>query len=168
MPGTKSTKQQLQENGHFANVCKSKTVNRMRIEDVLNNNTVSRPEKDQIQSVNDIFQIDFHKAILLVQGQPIDFIIDTSSPVTKFLPLFNPKETHKTTTCFVDVNKNPVKFKGEAMMEVRTETSEETLPILTTENRNTHPLMGLDWLDKLEIGLQGNKNTGIIMLMKGV
>ena len=168
MPGTKSTKQQLHENGHFAKVCKSKAVNRMRIEDVLNNNTVSRPEKDQIQSVNDIFRIDFHKATLLVQGQPIDFIIDTSSPVTKFLPLFNPKETHKTTTCFVDVNKNPVKFKGEAMMEVRTETSEETLPILTTENRNTHPLMGLDWLDKLEIGLQGNKNTGIIMLMKGV
>ena len=41
------------------------------------------------------------------------------------------KETTKT---FVDVNKNPIKFKGEAMVEVKTEKSKETLPILITEN----------------------------------
>ena len=47
-------------------------------------------------------------------------------------------------------------------MEVKTEKSKEVLPILITENRNTQPLLGLDWLDKMEIGLQGNKNTNII------
>ena len=31
-----------------------------------------------------------------------------------------------------------------------------------TENKNTQPLLGLDWLGKLEIGLQGNKNTNSI------
>ena len=30
------------------------------------------------------------------------------------------------------------------------------------ENNNTQPLLGLVWLDKLEIGLQGNTNTNII------
>ena len=38
----------------------------------------------------------------------------------------------------------------------------EVLPILITENKNTQPLLGLDWLDKMEIELQGNKNNNII------
>ena len=62
----------------------------------------------------------------------------------------------------VEVNKNPIKFKGETMVEVRTVKNKITLPILLTENKNTQPLLGLDWLDKLEIGLQGNTNTNII------
>ena len=48
------------------------------------------------------------------------------------------------------------------MVEVKTEKSKITLLILITENKNTQPLLGLDWLDKLEIGLQGNTNTTII------
>ena len=48
------------------------------------------------------------------------------------------------------------------MVEVKTEISKETLPILITENKNTQPLLGLDWLDKLEIGLQGSKKTNVI------
>ena len=36
------------------------------------------------------------------------------------------------------------------------------LPILITENNDTQPLLGLDCLDKLEIGLKGNRNTNII------
>ena len=55
----------------------------------------------------------------------------------------------------MNVNKNPIKFKGEAKVEVKTEKRKEILPILFTENKNTQPLLGLDWLDKLEIGLQG-------------
>ena len=34
--------------------------------------------------------------------------------------------------------------------------------MLITENKNTQPLLGLDWLDKLEIGVQGSKNSNII------
>ena len=60
------------------------------------------------------------------------------------------------------MNKNPIKFQDETMVEVKTEKSKITLPILITENKNTQPLLGLDWLDKLEIGLQGNTNTNII------
>ena len=48
------------------------------------------------------------------------------------------------------------------MVEVKTEKSKITLPILITENKNTQPLLGLDWLDKLEIGLQGSTSTNII------
>ena len=60
------------------------------------------------------------------------------------------------------MNKNPIRFKGEALVEVKTEKFQETLSILITENENTQPLLGLDWLDQLEIGLQGNNNTNII------
>ena len=48
------------------------------------------------------------------------------------------------------------------MFEVKTEKSKEILPILITENKNTQPKLGLDWLDKLEIGLQGSKKTNVI------
>ena len=148
--------------GHFAKACKSKTVSRVQKESSTDSNTESWPEIDHIQSVNSINRIDFYKAILLVQGQPIDFIIDTGSPVTIIPPIIKTAEIHKTTKSFVDVNKNPIKFKGEAMVEVKTEKRNITLPILITANKNTQPLLGLDWLDKLEIGLQGNKSTNII------
>ena len=148
--------------GHFAKMCKSKTVSRIQKDPSTDSNTESWPEVDHIQSVNGINRVDFYKAILWVQGQPIEFIIDTGSPVTILPPIINPSEIHKTTQCFVDVNKNPKKFKGEAMVEVKTEKTKETLPILITENKNTQPLLGLDWVDKLEIGLQGNKSTNII------
>ena len=48
------------------------------------------------------------------------------------------------------------------MVEVKREKNRVTLPILITANKNTQSLLGLDWLDKLGIGLQGNKNTNII------
>ena len=47
------------------------------------------------------------------------------------------------------------------MVEVKTERTKVSLPILITEKDNTQPLLGLDWLDKLEIGLQGNSETNI-------
>ena len=148
--------------GHFAKVCKSKTVSRVQKEPSTDSNTKSWPEIDHIQSVNGINWIDFYKAILLVQGKPIEIIIDTGSPVTIIPPIIKTAEIHKTTKSFVDLNKNPIKFKGEVMVEVKTEKSKVTLPILIPANKNTQPLLGLDWLDKLEIGLQGNKNTNII------
>ena len=45
---------------------------------------------------------------------------------------------------------------------MKTEKCQKTLSILITENENTQPLLGLDWLDQLEIGLQGNNNTNMI------
>ena len=68
----------------------------------------------------------------------------------------NPKDIKTTPKRYIDVNNNPIKFKGEAMDEVKTERNKMTLPILITETENTQPLLGLDWLDKLEIGLEGN------------
>ena len=109
-----------------------------------------------------------HKSCRLLQsypiggGQPIEFIIDTGSPVTIIPPIINPKEINVTSKCFVDVNKNTIKFKGETMVEVKTEKTKITLPILITEKKNTQPLLRLDWLDKLEIGLQGSHETNII------
>ena len=127
--------------GHFAKVCKSKTVSRIKEMTSSDSSTEPWPEIDHIQSVNGVNRVDFYKTILLVHGQLIEFIIDTGSPVTVVPPIITPKEIKKTTKSFVEVNKNP---------------------ILITENKNTQPLLGLDWLDKLEIGLQGSKKTNVI------
>ena len=56
----------------------------------------------------------------------------------------------------------PNKIQRRSHGGMKTEKSEEILPIIFTENKNNQPLLGLDWLDKLEIGLQGNKNTNFI------
>ena len=161
-PARKAQCHNCKKMGHFANVCKSKTVSRVKEVTSSDNNTEPWPEIDHIESVSGVNRVDFYKAILLVQDQPIEFIIDTGSPVTIIPPIITSTEIKKTTKTFVDVNKNPIKFKGEAMVEVKTEKSNEILPILITENKNTQPLLGLDWLDKLEIGLQGSKKTNVI------
>ena len=161
-PARRSQCNNCKKMGHFAKVCKSKTVSRITEAVSSGSNTEPWPEIDHIQSVNGINQVDFYKTILLVHGQPIEFIIDTGSPVTIIPQIIKPKEIKATSKCFVDVNKNPIKFQGEAMVEVRTEKTKSILPILITEKKNTQPLLGLDWLDKLEIGLQGNLETNII------
>ena len=71
----------------------------------MDSSTESWPEIDHIESANGINRIDFYKAIQLVEGQPIEFIIDTGSPVTKVPPIIIPKQIRQTTKCFVDVNK---------------------------------------------------------------
>ena len=161
-PARKDQCNNCKKMGHFAKKCKSKNVSRVTETLSSNSNTEPWPEIGHIQSVNGINPVDFSKAILLVHGQPIEFIIDTGSPVTIIPPIINPIETKITTKTFVDVNKNPIKFKGEAMVEVKTKKSKVILPILITENKNTQPLLGSDWLDKLENGLQGSKKTNVI------
>ena len=78
--------------GNFAKVSESKTVSRIKEMQTSDSQTESWPEIDHIQSVNGINRVDFYKAILLVQGQPIEFIIDTGSPVTIILPIINSLE----------------------------------------------------------------------------
>ena len=105
--------------GHFAKVCRSKTVNHIREEEEETDSDTERwPEIDHIQSVNCVNRVDFYEAILLVEGQPIEHIIDTGSPVTIIPPVITTKDLNETAKCFVDVNKNPIKFKGEAKVEV--------------------------------------------------
>ena len=81
--------------GHFAKVCKSKTVNRIKEEPITDSHIHSWPEIDHMQSFNGSNRIDFYKAILLVQGQPIEVIIDTASPVTIIPPIISPVDLQK-------------------------------------------------------------------------
>ena len=48
------------------------------------------------------------------------------------------------------MNKNPTKFQGKTIVEVKTEKSNEMLPTLITESKDTQPLLGLKRLEKLE------------------
>ena len=72
-----------------------------------------------------------------MEVQPIEFIIDTGSPVTLIPPIINQKELNETTKLFVDVNKNPVKFEGDAMVKIKSEKNTEVILILVSETK-TH------------------------------
>ena len=120
-PARKAQCNNCKKMGHFAKVCKSKTVSRIKEATPSDSSTKPWPEIDHIQSVNGVNRVDFYKTILLVHSQPIEFIIDTGSPVTIIPPSITPEEIKKTTKTSVDVNKNPIKFKGKAMVEVKME-----------------------------------------------
>ena len=68
----------------------------------------------------------------------------------------------QTTKCYVDVNKNPIKFKGEATVNVKTTNGIKSLPTLITEEENTQALIGLNWLDVRKIKLNGPEENQII------
>ena len=95
-PALRSQSNNCKKMGHFAKVCKSKTVNRIREAPSSGIKTESWPKINLIQSVNGINRVDFYKAILLVQGHPIEFIIDTGSPVTIIPRIINPIEKTET------------------------------------------------------------------------
>ena len=65
-------------------------------------------------------------ALILVEGQPIEFIIDTGSPVSIITTIIKPKNMKTTPKSYVDVKKNPMNFKGKAMVEVKTERNSDT------------------------------------------
>ena len=111
-------------------------MNRIQDENETDSNTASWPEVEHIQSANGVNWIDFNKAILLVKEQPIELIIDTGSPNTIIPPINNPKKLTQTMRCFVDVNKNPIKYKGEEWAEVKTEKCKVTIPKLRTKIHN--------------------------------
>ena len=46
-------------------------------------------------------------------------------------PIINPTHIKETTKCFVDINKNPITFKGEAIVEVKTGKSNENCHYLS-------------------------------------
>ena len=55
-------------------------------------------------------------------------------PRTIFLLIIDPKKLMKTTKCFVDVNKNPLNFRGELLLEVITEKKQSSAT--DTHNRD--------------------------------
>ena len=103
--------------GHFAKMCKSKTVSRIQKEPSTHSNTESGPEIDHVQSVNGINWIDFYKAILLVQGQPIEFIIDTGSPVTIIPPIIIGNTQNHEKLCRRKQKSNNIQRRGHGRSE---------------------------------------------------
>ena len=94
---------------------------------------------------------------------PIEFIIDSGSPVTQIPQrLFNDtSEVTRLNTSYKDVN-DKTEFRGQTTATVRTNKMMIQLPWLITK-ANITPLLGLDWMDRLGIALsttsEDNNNT---------
>ena len=109
---------------------------------------------NKIQSINNKKKGTYVHVTLLVNNAPIKFIVDSGSPVT-LIPqrLFNEiTKVKKLETNYKDVNNNTIEFVGstEAMVRTNNTTLQLPLPIAKT---NITPLMGLDWMKRLEISL---------------
>ena len=65
------------------------------------------------------------------------------------------------TTDYRDVNDNKIKFEGKTTANIRIDGKERQLELLVT-TKQTHPLLGLDWMEKLGITLNTDNNTQTI------
>ena len=101
----------------------------------------------------------FYTTTVLVNNRPIQFLIDTGSPVT-LIPQsnFNKVTTLKPITVdYRDVNNNKKKFEGRTTANVELDGEKHQQELLVTI-KNTHPLLGLDWMGKLGITLEVEKS----------
>ena len=70
------------------------------------------------------------------------------------------------TVDYRDVNDNQIKFEGKSTANVELDGTNRQLEILVT-TRNTHPILGLDWMGKLGITLEvENSKTKINHITK--
>ena len=146
--------------GHYEKMCRSSK----RVQYIKK--TTSSAEEDswdykRIQRTNDNKQKkDFYNATLLVNNVPINFIIDSGSPVT-LIPecLFNDITTIKPLkTTYKDVNNQRIEFTGQTNALVITNKETIELPLLITKAKSS-PLMGLDWMQRLKINLSSNNEA---------
>ena len=102
----------------------------------------------------------FFTVTLLVNEQPIKFIIDSGSPIS-LIPKEKFKQTTKLTKIknkYKDVNNNFIEFEGETIATVKSNGKQFELPLLIT-TKKTNPLLGLDWMERLGIRLENLNDT---------
>ena len=118
---------------------------------------------NKIQSINNKKKGDYFHVTLLVNNAPIKLIVDSGSPVTLIpqRPFNEITKVEKVETNYKDVNNNTIEFVGSTEAMVRTNNTTLQLSILITK-ANITPLMGLDWMKRLEISLNTtNENLKI-------
>ena len=164
-----------QKLGHFAKVCRSaKRIQYIQDETASSaSNDNWTPDKihlilERIQATTSTRTKEkFFTKRLLVNNQPIEFIIDSGSPVT----IIPNREFNRSTELrpvknqYKDVNDNDILFVGQTIAEVETEMGKLQLPLLVTK-KSTNPLLGLDWMKKLDIKIEDPMKTKIIQNVK--
>ena len=91
----------------------------------------------------------------MVNNRPIKFIVDTSSPVTlipksKFNKITAVKPVSEN---YWDVNDNYIKFEGKTLANIEIDGKSKQLWLLVT-TKQTHPLLGLNWMKERGITLK--------------
>ena len=90
----------------------------------------------------------FHEKTLSVINRPIKFIVDNNSPVT-LIPKtkFNNKTVIKPVTeDYRDVNDNKIMLESRTTENIDGDGTKQQLEFLITTSRQTHLLLGLDWM----------------------
>ena len=92
----------------------------------------------------------FYTRTLLVNNRPIKFIVDTGSPLT---PIPKTEFNKITTIRPVVEDTGKIKFEGKTTANVEIDCKTRQLELLIT-TRQTHPLLGLNWMENLGITLR--------------
>ena len=160
------------KSGHYAKCCRSMKKINLVAEEETNSADEHDWTSDRIHSIQPKIQSltksakngpPFYMTTVLVNNRPIKFIMDTSSPVT----LIPKSKFNKVTTLtpitvdYRDVNDKKIKFERRTTAIVELDGTKDRPELLVT-TRNTHPLLGLDWMRKLGITLEVEKSNAKI------
>ena len=98
--------------------------------------------------------IPFYTRTLLVNNRPIKFIVDTGSPVTLIPKLkFNGiTDIKPVSEDYRDVNHNKIKFEGKTLANIEIDGKSKLELLITT--KQTHPMLGLNWMKELGLTLK--------------
>ena len=150
--------------GHYAKCCRSMR----KVNHIADEETESANEDDWIpEKIHSIQQkinsmgttnkngIPFYTRTLLVNNRPIKFIVDTDSPVTLIPKLkFNRiTDIKPALEDYRDVNDNKMKFEGKTVANIEIDGEVKQLELLIT-TKQTHPLLGLNWMKELGLTLK--------------
>ena len=149
--------------GHYAKCCRSMR----KINHIADEETESANEDDwtpdKIHSIQQKIKsmgatnkngIPFYTRTLLVNNRPIKFIVDTGSPVTLIPKLrFNRiTDIKMVLEDYRDVNDSKIKFEDKTVANIEIDSKLKQLELLIT-TKQTHPLLGLNWMKELVLTL---------------
>ena len=99
--------------------------------------------------------IPFYTRTLLINNRPMNIIVDTGSPVTLIPKLkFNKITAVKPVSeDYRDVNDNKVMFEGKTLANIVIDGKSKQLELLIN-TKQTHPLLGLNWMKELGLPLK--------------
>ena len=92
-----------------------------------------------------------------VNGAEKEFIIDTGSPISKMLAddnILKRTEIEKVNHRYRDVSKNEVEFLGQIPVDIEYANIKQKVQIMITKRNGIPPLLGMDWLKKLDLTIR--------------
>ena len=145
--------------------CVDKKIYKRQVQNVTEEETAIGGEFDESES--SIYRIEKIKKItdrnkyltakVKVNGIEKEFIAVTGLPISIMPPdenILKKTVIQKIKHRYQVVNKNEVNFRGQTPTDIEYENNKQKMQVLTTERDDITPLLGMDWMKKINVTIR--------------